>query len=102
MVQIGNKIMQIQFFRKQPKHLIETDSLGFKWLIRKDSFFLGFYHDKIGSNICHEIETFRLLKAQGSFEKVFVDVGAHVGHFAVRLSKNYGEAIAIEPDPYNF
>jgi len=25
-----------------------------------------------------------------------------VGHYAVRLSKQYGQVIAIEPDPYNF
>jgi len=92
----------MEFSSKQPKHFVETDPLGFKWLIRKDSFFLGFYHDKIGSDMNHEIETFRLIKDLGSSEKVFVDVGAHVGHYAVRLSKHYGEVIAIEPDPYNF
>ncbi len=91
-----------RFFSKQPRHFIETDPLGFKWLIRNDSFFSGFYHDKIGSDINHEIETFRLLRNKGSHEKVFVDVGAHVGHHAVRLSKHYGQVIAIEPDPYNF
>ncbi len=90
------------FSKQQPKCFIETDKLGFEWLIRKDSFFLGFYHDKIGSNTNHEIETFRLLSAQGSSERVFVDIGAHVGHYAVRLSRNYGKVIAIEPDPYNF
>jgi len=94
--------MNGRLLSKQPKHLIETDPLGFKWLIRKDSFFSGFYHDKIGSNINHEIETFRLLTDRGSSEKVFVDVGAHVGHYAVRLSRHYGQVIAIEPDPYNF
>jgi len=94
--------MQMELFSKQPKRTVEIDRLGFKWLIRKDSFFLGFYHDKIGSNINHEIETFRLLKDLGSPGKTFVDVGAHVGHYAVRLSRHYGEVIAIEPDPYNF
>jgi len=94
--------MQTNPFSEQTKHVIETDPSGFKWLIRKDSFFLGFYHDKIGPNVNHEIETFRLLMAAGSREKVFVDVGAHVGHYAVRLSRRYGQVIAIEPDPYNF
>ncbi len=94
--------MQMEFSSKQPENFIETDPLGFKWLIRKDSFFLGFYHDKIGSNMNHEFETFRLLMDLGSSEKVFVDVGAHVGHYAVRLSKQYGHVIAIEPDPHSF
>jgi len=94
--------MQTNSFSKQTKHVIETDRFGFKWLVRKDSFFLGFYHDKIGPDVNHEIETSILLMAVGSSEKVFMDVGAHVGHYAVRLSKHYGQVIAIEPDPYNF
>jgi len=94
--------MQTSSFSKQAKDVILTDRFGFKWLIRRDSFFLGFYHDKIGPNVNHEIETRALLMAVGSPEKVFVDVGAHVGHYAVRLSKHYGQVIAIEPDPYNF
>ena len=94
--------MNRSFLSKQSKQFIETDRLGFKWLIRRDSFFLGFYHDKIGSDINHEIETYRLLRSLGSPEKVLVDVGAHVGHYAVRLSKHYGRVLAIEPDPYNF
>ena len=102
MVRIGSKIMQANSFSKQTRHVIETDPFGFKWVVRKDSFFLGFYHDKIGPDVNHEIETFRLLMAVGSPEKVFVDVGAHVGHYAVRLSKQYDQVIAIEPDPYNF
>jgi len=103
MIKIGNETnMKGKFFSKQPEHFIETDRLGFKWLIRKDSFFSGFYHDKIGSDINHEIETFRLLRDRASYEKVFVDVGAHVGHYTVRLSRHYGQVIAIEPDPHNF
>jgi len=89
-------------FPKQHKQIIETDLLGFKWVIRKDSFFAGFFHDKVGSEINHEINTFQLLRVLGAPQKVFVDVGAHVGHYAVRLSRNYRKVIAIEPDPYNY
>jgi len=71
--------MQANSFSKQAKHVIETDRFGFKWLVRKDSFFLGFYHDKIGPDVNHEIETSKLLMAVGSPEKVFVDVGAPCG-----------------------
>jgi len=92
----------LKHFPKHRKQIIETDLLGFKWVIRKDSFFAGFYHDKVGSDINHEIDTFQLLRVLGASQKVFVDVGAHVGHYAVRLSRNYHKVVAIEPDPYNF
>jgi len=87
---------------KQPEYYIRTDQLGFKWIIRRDSFFLGIYHDKFGPEIDDEIETYQLLRTRGSSEKIFVDVGAHVGRYAVRLSKHYHHIIALEPDPFNF
>lgn len=87
---------------KQPECYIRTDRLGFKWIIRRDSFFMGIFHDKFGPEIDDEIQTYQLLRTRGSSEKTFVDVGAHVGRYAVRLSKHYHHIIAIEPDPFNF
>lgn len=33
---------------------------------------------------------------------VFVDVGAHIGKYAINIAKLVDKVIAIEPDPYNF
>jgi len=98
---VTNHITESLLF-KQPKYYIKTDQLGFKWIIRRDSFFLGIFHDKFGPEIDDEIQTYQLLRTLGSSEKTFVDIGAHVGRYAVRLSKHYHHIIAIEPDPFNF
>lgn len=36
-------------------------------------------------------------------EKIFIDIGAHVGRYVIELAKNYGyTSIAFEPSPETF
>jgi FkbM family methyltransferase len=72
---------------------IEESWDGFKWYIRE-----GFRHDSI-TLTKREYSLLKLLKSLASKEKTFVEVGAHVGYYTVRLAPIYGEVIAIEPNP---
>jgi FkbM family methyltransferase len=80
---------------------IVTDVLGYKWLIRKSSFWHGQYLDGIAWDVNHELATLKYLASVACKACVFVDVGAHVGYYSVRLAKHYDHVVAIEPDPYN-
>lgn len=64
---------------------------GFKWVIKNKDDVL----------VLNEGEyTVRLaLIEYASKDKVFCDVGAHVGEYTVRMSKYYKQVIAIEPNP---
>jgi len=64
---------------------------GFKWYVEKQDHRLPLSKS--------EFTGIEVLKELGSKDKVFVDVGAHVGKYAVRMAKYYGKVIAIEPNP---
>ena len=66
---------------------------GFKWWVRE-----GFRHDEI-TLTKREYSVLKLLTALASKDKTFVEVGAHVGYYAVRMAKLYKHVIAIEPNP---
>jgi len=68
---------------------------GFKWYIRE-----GFRHDEI-TLTKREYSVLKLLTSLASKDKTFVEVGAHVGYYAVRMAKLYQKVIAIEPNPQN-
>ncbi|MER6947421.1 FkbM family methyltransferase [Nonomuraea sp. NPDC000554] len=70
--------------------LVESD--GFRWTVRPDS------GDRMGPGP-HEQDIWRLLRSFGAADAVFVDVGAHVGHFAIRLAGSFSQVVAIEPNP---
>ncbi|MFB6577464.1 MULTISPECIES: FkbM family methyltransferase [unclassified Streptomyces] len=70
--------------------LVESD--GFWWTVRPGS------GDRMGPGP-HEQDIWRLLRSFGAEDAVFIDVGAHVGHFAVRLAGLFSRVVAIEPNP---
>lgn len=57
----------------------------------------------IGANFSSKSEGMvcKFLESVASKGKVFVDIGAFVGTYSIRLADLYGEVIAIEPDVYN-
>jgi FkbM family methyltransferase len=74
---------------------IEESWDGFKWCIRE-----GFRHDVIALTK-REWSVIKLLTLLASKDKIFVEVGVHVGSYAIRMSKLYKHVIAIEPNPYS-
>lgn len=66
---------------------------GFKWYIRRPSDYL----------VLNEGEEclMQFLRAASGKDKVLLDVGAHVGKYAVRLSRLYWKVLAFEPNPEN-
>jgi FkbM family methyltransferase len=72
---------------------IEKSWDGFSWYIRE-----GFRHDEI-TLTKREYSVLKLLIALASKDKTFVEVGTHVGYYAIRMSPLYGKVIAIEPNP---
>lgn len=73
---------------------IERSWDGFLWCIRE-----GFPDINVLRNI--EYSVLKLFTLLGQKDKTFVDVGAHVGYYSIRMSKLYGRVIAIEPNPYS-
>jgi len=72
---------------------VEVSWDGLRWLIRD-----GFIHD----SICltkREWCVIKVLQLLSSRDRVFTDVGAHVGFYAVRMSRFYKLVHAIEPNP---
>ncbi len=71
---------------------------GYIWLIERETD-----RDAIGR---HEELPIRILQKLGKdFEgknRLFIDVGANVGMYSVRMKDYYDKIIAIEPDPRNF
>ena len=82
----------------KPK-IIEAD--GLKWFVRPDSKIGKCTQDMLGPNQ-REQYNFDVLKKHSGENKVFVDVGANVGGFAIRMAEHYGKVIAFEPNSYNF
>jgi len=68
---------------------------GYRWYVRKHP---RFAHDKSTLQY-REMSTFRALRDASSKDKVFVDIGSHVGYYAVRLARYYRRVVAIEPNP---
>jgi FkbM family methyltransferase len=74
---------------------VEVSWDGFKWWVRE-----GFRADAI-TLTKREFSVLKLLTLLSSKEKTFVEVGAHVGYYAVRMAPLYKQVIAIEPNPQN-
>ncbi len=84
--------------KSEPK-IIEKD--GLKWYIRPDSKIGNCTQDMLGPNEREQYNFDILMKYAGE-KAVFIDVGANVGGFAIRMGEHYGEVIAFEPNEYNF
>lgn len=70
---------------------------GFKWAIRRGD---RYEHDKVVLSK-GELSVLKALTLLASKDKIFVDVGAHVGYYTVRMAKLYRHVYAFEPDPEN-
>jgi len=77
------------------------ESNGLKWIVRKESLFRNVLQDNLGP-ARREIEVLTFLKENADPTKVFVDVGAALGGFSLRLAKYYRLVVAIEPFPFFF
>lgn len=72
---------------------IERSWDGFLWWVRE-----GFRHDAI-TLTKREYSMLKTLTLLASREKTFLEVGAHVGYYSIRMAKLYGKVIAVEPNP---
>jgi FkbM family methyltransferase len=81
---------------------VVKDPWGVRWAIRKQSFFKRLHHDRIGSNIKRELLTLKWIRDHASPERLFVDVGAHVGYYAIRLAPRFRQTYALEPNTFNY
>lgn len=80
---------------------IIKDEEGYLWCVRDDSFIDGCVQDMVGADIEHERIFLDRIRTFASKEKVFIDIGAHVGYYTIRLSKYFRSIYSIEPSKYN-
>lgn len=74
---------------------IVTSWDGFKWDIREQ-----FRHDQMVLTK-REYSVLKLLTKVASKDKIFTEIGVHVGYYAIRMSKLYKLVHAFEPNPYS-
>jgi len=72
---------------------IEVDELGYRWYVCDEDSALPLRSS--------EFIVYSVLKDLAEPSRVFVDVGAHVGRYAIRLAKHFRKVVAIEPIPRN-
>lgn len=75
---------------------------GFTWSIRPESGYKGLIHDKIGADTSREPKRKEYLNGHIKRKRMFIDIGAHTGNFAIPYSKVFREVVAFEPNPFNF
>jgi FkbM family methyltransferase len=95
-IRLALYLLKYQFDKRNTKidMLIEIDGIKYK-LVDLESLF-------VVSPRYEEVMLEYLTPRKG---EVFVDVGAHIGKYALRIAKmvgSEGKVIAIEPDPENF
>lgn len=66
------------------------ESGGYKWMVRDNS------HDHLAYNH-HETHLLKYFTNHG--DGCFIDIGAHVGRYTIRMASEYQQVVAIEPDP---
>jgi len=67
----------------------------------KTTFLLFNFSDFISTSLSNEPETFKFIMKKIKNFKVFVDVGANIGGYAIRAAK-YCKVYAVEPLPRNY
>jgi FkbM family methyltransferase len=81
---------------------IVQDDLGYKWIVRDDSDNEGTIQDMVGADLNHEKKYLDELIKFASLNSIFIDIGAHVGYYTIRLAEYFKKVLSIEPSLYNF
>jgi len=75
---------------------------GYRWVIRAESVVDGEVQDALAANINHEKKTLDYIRSIAKSQHYFVDIGAHVGYYTIRMAKYVRKVVAIEPEPFNY
>ena len=78
-----------------------VEANGLKWAVRESSRIGQCTQDMLGPND-RENYNFEALEKYSGKDKTFLDIGAHVGGFAINASKLFGDVYAFEPQPFNY
>jgi len=78
------------------------DSMAYMWIIRKETLFNNVSQDNVGADINHEKQVLEKLLNYCDKKTIFIDIGAHVGYYSIRVSDKVLETLAFEPNPINF
>ncbi len=106
---LKNKIKTLLKEQLNPE-LNESETIGnlikskdnYLWIRRDSSTYLGVNHDEtVGIDPHHEALLQEYISKNASKDKLFVDIGAHVGFFTIRLANKFKEICSIEPNPSN-
>ena len=80
---------------------VAQDKDGFQWIIRQNSLNGNILQDEIAANLKHEINLYyKILELDA--KDIFIDVGAHVGYYSIRMSKYFEKVLAVEPNITNY
>jgi len=74
---------------------VEQSYDGYKWIIRE-----GYKMDNLGLSK-GELCILKSLYSLSDKNKIFVDVGANIGYYTIRMARHFKKVIAIEPAPPN-
>ena len=80
---------------------VGIDEKNYKWVLREDSFYKDILQDEIGANIEHEKNVYEYLLTVLNKETEFIDIGAHVGYYSIRVASIVKKVWAIEANPKN-
>jgi len=75
---------------------------GHRWIIRNESAFQeghSWRDDMLGMVAGREIGEVDFIRKQASKHSIFIDIGAHVGYFSIRLAMDFERVYAIEANP---
>ncbi|HQJ75572.1 MAG TPA: FkbM family methyltransferase [Bacteroidota bacterium] len=81
---------------------VGKDELGYLWILRNESFYDDILQDEVGANIEHEKEIYNYILTLINDKTEFIDIGAHVGYYSIRLADKVRKVFAFEPNPKNF
>jgi FkbM family methyltransferase len=77
------------------------DERGYAWYIRDSSEVDNCVQDLIGADLIHEVKFLDNLIELSSPRDLFIDIGAHVGYYSIRLAEKFLQVHAFEPSTYN-
>lgn len=81
--------------------IIYTCPEKYKWLVSNDSAFqkgAQYKDDMIGCLYNDELQTLKFIRSYSGMFTSFIDIGAHVGYYSIRLAKYFKKVYAVEPN----